>query len=166
MNFIVVTGRLGKDAETRFLPSGQKVITFTLARNKKKGGQEVTVWYNITLWGDQYDNLLPYLKKGSLLSVVGDLDVRRYKDKQDQEQFSLDVTGFKIDFVPSSQKSGGTGQDAAAPQSNPYQANPYQAGAQQQQSTPPSYASHKSSHNQNASYTQFGDGGEEEPLPF
>lgn len=168
MNFIVVTGRLGKDAEARFTPGGQKITSFTLARNKKKKDQEVTTWYNVTLWGDQFDNILPMLKKGSLISVVGDLDLRKYKDKQDVEQVSLDVTGWRIEFAPSSQKSGAQEPGAAQPQGGGQpQGGQFQTpyGAQPQAPSP-AYASHKPAYGSTASYTQLGGESDEEPLPF
>ena len=63
--FIVhLAGHLGKDPETRFTPSGQKVTTFTIATNQRKGKEDVTVWVRVTVWGDRFDKLLSFLKKG------------------------------------------------------------------------------------------------------
>lgn len=100
MNFIQIAGRLGKDPETRFTPDGKKVISFSLATNRKKKGQEETVWYRVTVWGDQFDNLMPYIKKGSALIVVGDLEVRTYADREGKTQVSLEVTARMISFSP------------------------------------------------------------------
>jgi single-strand DNA-binding protein len=44
MNIIEVAGHLGADPVTRFTPSGQKVTTFNVATNSRKGGNEVTIW--------------------------------------------------------------------------------------------------------------------------
>ncbi len=100
MNFSQIAGRVGKDPETRFTPSGKKVITFSLATNRKKKGVDETVWYRVTVWGDQYDNMMPYIKKGSALIVVGDLEARIYTDKEGKPQLSNELTAWNISFSP------------------------------------------------------------------
>lgn len=100
MNFTQIAGRVGKDPETRFTPSGKKVISFSLATNRKKKGVEETVWYRVTVWGDQFDNMMPYIKKGSALIIVGDLEARLYTDKDGKTQVSLELTAWNIGFSP------------------------------------------------------------------
>ena len=70
MNIVEVIGNLGKDPETRYTPTGKKVTTLTIASNTKKQGKEETTWWRVTIWGDTFDNLLPHLKKGSLILVM------------------------------------------------------------------------------------------------
>jgi single-strand DNA-binding protein len=106
MTFIEVIGHVGRDPETRFTPNGKKVTSFSVASNKKRGGQDVTDWYRITVWGDQFEKMMPFIKKGSGVIVKGELDARIYTDKEGHPQVSLDVTAFKLDFLP----SGKTGE--------------------------------------------------------
>lgn len=105
MNFIQIAGRVGKDPETRFTPDGKKVISFSIATNRKRKGQEETVWYRVTIWGDQFDNMMPYVKKGTALMVVGELDARLYNDKEGKPQVSLDINAKMISFSPFGGKS-------------------------------------------------------------
>lgn len=105
MNFIQIAGRVGRDPETRFTPDGKKVISFSIATNRKRKGQEETVWYRVTIWGDQYDNMMPYIKKGTALIVVGDLDAGLYTDKEGKPQVSLDINAKMITFSPFGGKS-------------------------------------------------------------
>lgn len=101
MNMIQIMGHLGADAETRFTPSGQKVTNLRVATTSRKGGKEETVWYRITIWGDRYDKMLPYLKKGSGVIVVGELNKPElYNDKEGRPQISLEVTAEFIRFSP------------------------------------------------------------------
>lgn len=115
MNFIQIAGRVGRDPETRFTPDGKKVISFSMATNRKRKGQEETVWYRVTIWGEQFDNMMPYIKKGSALTVVGDLEARLYTDKEGKTQVSLEVTARMIGFSPfgsgksESKEEGATG---------------------------------------------------------
>lgn len=100
MNIIQIAGRLGRDPETRYTASGQKVTSFTMATNIRKGGKEETQWWRITIWGDRFDKMLTYLKKGSAVIVVGELRAEIYTDKEGRPQISLDVTADIIKFSP------------------------------------------------------------------
>lgn len=68
MIIIEVAGRLGRDPETRFTPSGQKLTTFSIACSIKRSGKEETVWWRITVWGERFDKVMPFLKKDPLSS--------------------------------------------------------------------------------------------------
>lgn len=110
MNVIQIMGNLGADAETRFTASGQKVTNLRVATTVRKGGKEETVWYKVTLWGERYDKMLPYLKKGSSLIVVGELNKPEiYNDREGRPQISLEITAEFIRFSPF-----GKGSDKAA----------------------------------------------------
>ncbi|CDZ80511.1 Helix-destabilizing protein [Candidatus Rubidus massiliensis] len=99
MNIVQIAGHLGADPETRVTPSGQKVTTFRMAVNGKKGGSEYTVWWRVTVWGD--NRLLPYLKKGSAVIVIGDMSKPEiYTDKEGRPQVSLEITAEIIRFSP------------------------------------------------------------------
>ena len=109
MNFIQIMGHLGADPETRFTPSGQKVTNLRVAVNVRKGGKDETVWYRITIWGDRFDKMMSYLKKGSAIIVVGELGKPEiYNDREGRPQVSLEVTAEFIRFSPfgKGEKSG------------------------------------------------------------
>ena len=72
MNIITVAGRLGVDPEVRFTSNGQKVTTLRMAVNVRKSGKEETIWYRVTVWGENFDKMISFLKKGSALIVFGD----------------------------------------------------------------------------------------------
>ena len=100
--FIVhVAGHLGKDPETRFTANGQKVSTFSLAVNQRKGKEEMTVWVRVTIWGDRFDKMLSFIKKGSGLIVSGKLNPpTTYVDKEGRTQVSLEMVAEMIEFSP------------------------------------------------------------------
>lgn len=101
MNIIQIMGNLGADPETRFTPSGQKVTTLRVATTVRKGGKEETVWYRVTIWGDRFDKMLSYLKKGSSVIVVGELGKPEiWTDKEGKPQISLEITAEFIRFSP------------------------------------------------------------------
>lgn len=98
MNAVYLVGRLGKDPETRFTPTGAKVTSFSFACNGRKGK---TVWWKVTLWGEQYDKMLAHVKKGSALIIQGELnEPQTYTDREGKVQVSLEVTANHLAFVP------------------------------------------------------------------
>jgi single-strand DNA-binding protein len=101
MNLIQIAGHLGADPVTRFTATGQKVTTFTVATNSKKGGNDVTIWFRVTVWGDRFDKMMSYLKKGSAVIVIGELQKPElWTNKEGQQQISLDITAEIIRFSP------------------------------------------------------------------
>ena len=76
LNRVQLIGRLGKDPESKFTPTGKKVAHFSLAvsnRWKDKSGEtkESTEWVNIEAWGRLGEVCQEYLKKGSLVFLEG-----------------------------------------------------------------------------------------------
>lgn len=107
MNIVQIAGRLGRDAETRFTPSGLKVTTLTVATNIRRGGKEETVWWRVTLWGDRFDKILPYLKKGSAIIVIGEMGKPEiWTDKDGKSHVNLEVHADIVRFNP----FGGSGE--------------------------------------------------------
>jgi len=112
MNHILIAGHLGADPETRFTSSGQKVTTLRIASNTRKGGKDETVWWKVTIWGDQFDKILPYFKKGSSIIVTGELAKPEiFTDKEGHPQVSLNVTAHSISFSPFGKSDANRGGD-------------------------------------------------------
>jgi single-strand DNA-binding protein len=117
MNFVFIAGRLGSDPETRFTPSGLKVTNFRFACSSKKGGKDETIWWRVTVWGDQYDKMLPYMKKGTALMIQGELHKPQiYNDREGKPQTSLEITATSISFSPFGKTDGASSN--AQPKSN------------------------------------------------
>lgn len=119
MNFIHIAGHLGADPETRVTPGGQKVTNFRVACNLRRGKEDITVWYRVTVWGDRWDKMMPYLKKGSSVMIGGELGKPEiYNDRSGQPQVSLEITAEYIRFSPFGKGMGGDQQSrqGTAPQ--------------------------------------------------
>jgi single-strand DNA-binding protein len=121
MIIVQVAGHLGSDPEVRYTPSGQKVTSFRVACNIKRGDKEKTVWWRITCWGDRFDKRLAYLKKGSAVIVIGEMGIPEiYTDKSGNQQMSLELTAEIVSFSPfgkgtkSSTAEGGQGAEELA----------------------------------------------------
>jgi len=92
-NFI---GRLGKDVDTRYMPNGDAVASFSIAVGsqwKDKNGEkkESTEWVNCSAFGKLAEIISTYLKKGSQVFVSGHLKTDKYTDKQGVERYTTKV---------------------------------------------------------------------------
>ena len=160
---VILAGRVGKKPETRFTANGQKVTTFSMAVNQRKGKEEVTTWVRITIWGDRYDKMLSYVDKGSGLIVTGKMNPpSTYQDKEGRTQFSLEVTAELVEFSPFGRPdSPGSNGDQAGhqggaqysqQQSSGYSnGGGYESGAYSQ----PAYSQQAPYQGQNASHSGF-----------
>ena len=119
MNQMIIMGHLGADPEVRFTSGGQKVTTLRLAVNQRRGGKDETLWWRATIWGEQFDKMIAYLKKGSGVIVSGEmLKPEIYNNKDGEPQVSLNLVAHHIAFPPFG-KGDRQEQDSQSPYSQP-----------------------------------------------
>jgi len=86
-------GRLGRDVEVRYTPSGDAVASLALAceyGRKGQDGKRPTQWVDATLWGKQAEAMAPHLQKGQLLFFsIDDAHIETYKKNDGSEGFKL-----------------------------------------------------------------------------
>jgi single-strand DNA-binding protein len=103
LNRVQLIGRLGKDPESKFTPTGKKVCHFSLAvtnRWKDKNGEtkESTEWVNIEAWGRLGEVCQEFLKKGSLIFVEGRLKTDKYEEKG-ETRFFTKIVAQSLQFL-------------------------------------------------------------------
>lgn len=91
MNSWNFTGNLGRDAETRFTPSGDAVTSFSVAVKAGYGEKATATWVNCKMWGKRGEAVAQYLNKGALVGVVGEVSMREWEDKEGQTRTALEV---------------------------------------------------------------------------
>ena len=93
-NFI---GRLGKDPEMRYMPSGDPIANFSIACGWKTKDKEGTEWVNCAAFGKLGEICGEYLKKGSQVFVSGRFTTRKYeKDGQTRYTTSINVDRMQM----------------------------------------------------------------------
>jgi len=93
LNRVQLIGRLGKDPESKYTPTGKKVTHFSVAisnrwKSREGDAKEYTEWVNIEAWGRLGEVCNEYLKKGSLVFVEGRLKTDRYEEKGETRFFT------------------------------------------------------------------------------
>jgi single-strand DNA-binding protein len=96
LNKVMLIGRLGKDPEMRFTPSGRAVTNFTMATDESwmdQGGerQERTEWHRIVVWGKLAETCAKYLSKGKLVYVEGRIQSRSWDDKDGNKRYITEI---------------------------------------------------------------------------
>jgi|TARA_R110000824_G_C15190344_1_gene674678 single-strand DNA-binding protein len=97
LNKVTLIGRLGKDVELRQTQNGDSIANLSLATSKKwkdkKSGesQEKTEWHRIAMFGKLADIANNYLNKGSLVYIEGELQTRKWQDKDGNDKYSTEV---------------------------------------------------------------------------
>jgi single-strand DNA-binding protein len=134
MNNLLIAGHVVADvdpSQSRFTASGIKVTTVRVACNSRKGGKEETMWWRVTLWGDRFDKLIPYLKKGAAVIITGEMkNPEIYTNKEGQPTISLEMTAETIRFSPfgkPERQEQGAGSHAAHGSSQGYNPAGYAA---------------------------------------
>jgi single-strand DNA-binding protein len=128
VNKVILIGHLGKDAETRFTPSGVSVTKFSVATNRRWKDQqtgdwkEETDWTNVVLW--RQENLANYLTRGKQVFVEGRLQTRSYEDKDGKKVWATEVVAEDVILLG----GRGEGAEGAGPASAPRTARAPQAG--------------------------------------
>jgi len=128
VNKVILIGNLGRDPETRYLPSGDAVTNISIATSEKwkdKGGeqQEHTEWHRIAFFGKLAEIAGEYLKKGSPVYVEGRIRTRKWQDKESgQDKFSTEIVADRMQLLGS--RGGGSSGGA-----EPMAREPATAGA-------------------------------------
>jgi single-strand DNA-binding protein len=81
MKVITIAGRVGKDAELRRTQSGDPVLGFSIAVDDGYGQNKRTLWFDASIWGKRGEALADHLKKGTPVTVSGDLSTREHDGK-------------------------------------------------------------------------------------
>ena len=143
VNKVIVVGNLGRDPETRYMPSGDAMTNIAVAttdkwKDKATGEQkEATEWHRIAFFGKLAEIAGQYLKKGSQVYIEGKLRTRKWTDKDGIEKFTTEIIADSMQMLGSRQGMGGGapmdegGYGGGAPARAPAAAAPARAPAKQ-----------------------------------
>ncbi len=137
VNKVILVGNLGRDPEVRSTQSGGKIVNLNLAtsenwKDKATGDrQEKTEWHRVVIFNDRLGDVAErYLKKGSKVYVEGQLQTRKWTDKEGQERYTTEVVigRFKGELTLLDSRGGGGGASADMGGDEPAMSRPASGG--------------------------------------
>jgi len=132
INKVILIGNVGKDPETRYMPSGGAVTNITVAtsegwKDKNTGDkQERTEWHRVVFFNKLGEIAGEYLKKGSKVYVEGSLRTRKWQGQDGQDRYTTEIVGNEMQMLDS--RGGSASFDAPQQQ----QSRPQQQQKSQQ----------------------------------
>ena len=113
VNKVILIGNLGKDPETRYLPSGGAVANVTVAtseswKDKQSGeSKERTEWHNVVFYQKLAEIVGQYLKKGSQVYIEGSIRTRKWQDKEGHDRYTTEIIADQMQMLGG--RPGGSG---------------------------------------------------------
>lgn len=106
VNRVILIGRLGRDPELRYTPSGAAVANFSLATDETRtdaNGQRQTrtEWHNIVCWSKLAEICGQYLKKGRLVFIEGRLQTREWDDRDGNKRRTTEIVASNMQMLES-----------------------------------------------------------------
>ncbi len=101
LNKVMIIGRLGRDPEMRYTPSGRPVTTFNVATtrswNSSDGERHTeTEWFNVVAWGSLAEICKQYLTKSHQVYIEGRLQTRVWEDTDGNKRTSVEIVANEM----------------------------------------------------------------------
>jgi single-strand DNA-binding protein len=116
VNKVILVGNLGRDPETRAMPSGDSITNIRVAttdrwKDKASGEmKEATEWHSVVFFGRLAEIASQYLRKGSQVYVEGRLRTRKWQDKEGQDRYTTEIVADQMQMLGS--RGGSAGESA------------------------------------------------------
>src|SRR3984885_11118792 len=124
VNKVILVGNLGRDPDVRRMTSGEPVVNLSVAtseswRDKASGERkERTEWHRVVIFNENLAKVAEqYLRKGSKVYIEGQLQTRKYTDKDGHEKYSTEIVlnRFRGELTMLDARGEGGGGGASAP---------------------------------------------------
>lgn len=101
LNKVLIIGRLGRDPEMRYTPSGRPVTTFNVATTRSWNSSDgerhsETEWFNIVAWGSLAEICKQHLTKNKRVYIEGRLQTRHWEDSSGQKRNSTEIVANEM----------------------------------------------------------------------
>lgn len=101
LNKVMIIGRLGRDPEMRYTPSGRPVTTFSIGTNRSwntsEGERRIeTEWFNVVAWSNLAEICKQHLAKERLVYVEGRLQTRHWEDSEGNKHTTTEIVANEM----------------------------------------------------------------------
>lgn len=101
MNNIIIKGRLTKDPELRNTQSGTAVCTVNVAVDRPYSKDKETDFFTVVLWRQTAEFVSKYFSKGQEILVQGEMQSRKYEDKEGNNRIAWEIKADRVEFCGS-----------------------------------------------------------------
>lgn len=117
LNKVMIIGRLGRDPEMRYTPSGRPVTTFGVATSRSWNSSDgerhkETEWFNVVAWGNLAEICKQYLSKGQQVYIEGRLQTRRWEDSEGNRHSSTEIVANEMIMLGERREANNTNVEA------------------------------------------------------
>ena len=127
INNVVLGGRIVRGPELRYTPQNTAVATFTLAVNrrfKNAQGEREADFINCVIWRQPAENLANWAKKGALVGITGNIQVRNYENKEGQRVYVTEVLADNFQMLESNSNKTEKGKIKSNQDKDPFAGEP------------------------------------------
>jgi len=115
LNKVMIIGRVGRDPEMRYTPSGRPVTTFSISTSRtwnSADGQKrtETEWFNVVAWSNLAEICKQYLAKDRLVYIEGRLQTRHWDDPEGNKHSALEIVANEMIMLDERRESSQTGE--------------------------------------------------------
>src|SRR5258708_16856558 len=106
VNKVILVGRLGKDPEIKYTPSGSPVAKFTLATDevfKDRAGEQQrrTEWHTVVAWNKLAEICGEYLTKGKQIYIEGSIRSHQWEDQNGNKRTAYEIVARDMKMLGS-----------------------------------------------------------------
>ena len=115
LNKVMIIGRVGRDPEMRYTPSGRPVTTFSISTSRtwnSADGQKrtETEWFNVVAWSNLADICKQYLAKDRLVYIEGRLQTRHWDDPEGNKHSAIEIVANEMIMLDERRESSQTAE--------------------------------------------------------
>jgi len=101
LNKVLIIGRIGRDPEMRYTPSGRPVTTFSVGTtrtwNTSDGEKRSeTEWFNVVAWSNLAEICKQHLSKDRLVYIEGRLQTRHWEDQEGNKHSATEIVANEM----------------------------------------------------------------------
>lgn len=110
-NKVILGGRLTRDPELKQTPNGVKVTQFSVAVNRRGGGEQETDFFNVTAWRNTAEFITKFFRKGSSICITGSIQTRSWTDNDGNKRSVVEIVADEATFVDGKNDNAAVSED-------------------------------------------------------
>jgi len=114
LNCISLTGRLTRDSELKYFPSGTSYLSFDIANNTGYGNFAKVNYFHVMLLGKSAESIRQYMLKGQMIALFGTLETDEWTGRDGAKHRDWKLTTTNVQLIGSRKQEGGNGGNGAS----------------------------------------------------